>query len=159
MRVESWRGKEVFAGYIDQAEANANVVMDEVVVGAKAKLMGSITQRPPIVRQGGFSRATVEFTPKTGRNKGKPVLFNTDKRWTGRRTSEMDQLHGSIRRVNKPGSGSVRVYCGNALAYWAGMVEKTGYTDRGGTKHAPLHFLQGTFHAQKQSMLGKVAKG
>lgn len=158
MKVEKWNAKEIFQGYIDKAESNANVVMDEVVVEARRRLMAGITQRPPIVRQGGFRSASIEFVPKKGRNKDKVVRFYTDKQWTGRRTSDLDQLYGSIRRVNRGGSGSVRAYVGNALAYWALMVEKTGYTDRGGQKHAPLHFLQGSFHAMKKDMLRKVAK-
>lgn len=159
MKLTKWKAGEIFKGFIDQAEKNANAVMDEVVIAAKASLLSKITQIPPIVRQGGFSKATVEFTPKTGRNKGKVVLFNTDKRWTGRRTSDADNLYDSIRRVNKPGSGSVRVYVGNFKAYWALMVEKTGYTDRGGKFHPPMHFLQGTFVDKKKSMLSKVTKG
>ena len=159
MRITNWNAKEIFKGFIEKAEANANIVMDEVVVGAKQRLLGNIKQLPPIVRQGGFSSAKVSFVPKTGRDKGLRVQFSTDKRWTGRRTNSRDQLYESIRRVNKPGSGTVRGYVGNALAYWAFMVEKTGYHDRGGKFHPPMHFLQGSFQAAKGDMLNKIAKG
>ena len=158
MRVERWNAKAIMGGFLEKAEANANVVMDEIVVGAKQRLLGGITQIPPIVRQGGFSSAKVSFIPKTGKGKGELVRFSTDKRWTGRRTSDVDQLYKSIRRVNKPGSGSVRGYVGNAKAYWAFMVEKTGYHDRGGKFHAALHFLQGSFQTMKSSIVSKIAK-
>jgi len=160
MRIENWHSKEIFKAYEDLAMHNANNVMDEVLVSAKQKLAASVTEIPPIVREGRFGSANVSFIPKTGRSKGKLVEFHTDKRWTGRRTSSKDQLYDSLRRVNKSdNSSNVRVYCGNFLAYWAFMVEKSGYTDRGGKFHPPLHFLQSPFHAMKQSMLGKIAKG
>lgn len=159
MRLENWHSKEIFKALEDRAMDNANDVMDEVKNSAKQKLAGNVVQIPPIVREGHFASANVSFTPKTGKGKGKLVQFSTDKRWTGRRTSSKDQLYDSLRRVNKPGASNVRVYCGNALAYWASMVEKTGYTDRGGKFHPPMHFLQGPFHAMKQSFVGKIAKG
>lgn len=157
MRVEGWKSKEVFQGFINQAEQNANVAMDEVVQASK-NFLRSVTIKPPIVRQGGFSKATVAFYPKTGRNKGKFVLFNTDKRWTGRRTNDRDNLEKSIRRVNRPGSGNVRVYAGNALAYWARYIEK-GYTDRKGVFHPGIHYLKAPFHAIKNTLVSKIAKG
>lgn len=162
MRIQRWNAKEIFQGYIDQAEENANIVMDEVAEGARQRLGAGVKQIPPIVRRGKFAGAIVEFTPKTGRGKGTPVTWFTDKRWTGRRSlsaNPRDQLYASIRRRNKPGSGNVRVYEGSELAYWAFMVEKTGYTDRSGKFHQPLHFLQGSFQAMKQSMLSKIVKG
>jgi len=158
-RIERWNSKEVFKALEDRAMDNANDVMDEVKTSAKQRLAGSVVQIPPIVRAGRFGSASVSFTPKTGKNKGKLVQFSTDKRWTGRRTSDRDQLYDSMRRVNKPGASNIRVYCGNFLAYWALMVEKTGYTDRGGKFHPPLHFLQAPFHAMKQSFVSKIAKG
>jgi len=159
MRIANWHSKEIFKSYEDLAMDNANNVMDEVLVSAKQRLAASVTEIPPIVRKGKFGSAKVSFTPKTGKNKGNLVEFNTDKRWTGRRTSSRDQLYDSLRRVNSPDKPNVRVYCGNFLAYWAFMVEKSGYTDRGGKFHAPLHFLQSPFHEKKQSILSRVAKG
>jgi len=159
MRIERWNSKEIFGALLEKAENGANNAMDDVIVAAKAKLAGSVVEIPPIVREGHFGSANVSFTPKTGKNKGNLVQFSTDKRWTGRRTSSRDQLYDSLRRVNRAGSGSVRGYCGNFLAYWAFMVEKSGYTDRGGKFHPPLHFLQAPFHAMKGSMVSKIAKG
>ena len=162
MRLEKWHSKEIFKAYEDRAMDNANTVMDEVKVAAKQKLAASVIAIPPIVRQGRNTHAFVSFTPKTGKNKGQLVEFSTDKRWTGRRSiasTPQDQLYNSIRRVNVPNGSNVRVYCGNSLAYWASMVEKTGFTDRGGKFHQPLHFLQAPFHAMKQSFTSKIAKG
>ena len=161
MRVEQWHTKEIFKAFEDKAMDNANVVMDEVVIGAKQRLVGGVKQIPPIVRQGRNTSARVSFVPKTGANKGKLVEYNTDRRWTGRRSlssTPYDQLYNSIRRVNKEGSGSIRAYCGTEKAYWAFMVEKSGYTDRGGKFHPPLHFLQGSFHAVKGFIISKIAK-
>jgi hypothetical protein len=156
MRIEGWKAGEVFKGFIDKAESNAVGVMDEVCVKAKQKLATSV-QYPPIVREGDFGKADVYFIPKTGRNKGKVVSFHTDKRWTGRRTP--DNLFDSIRVVTKPGSGSVRVYAGNFKVYWSFMIEKSGYTDRSGKKHPPIHFLQHPFHSMKNSIVKRIAGG
>jgi len=157
MRIEGWRAGEVFKRVEETAMDNANSVMDEVVVEAKQRLIGDIKEIPPIVREGGFSSADVSFIPKTGKNKGTLVSFHTDKRWTGRRTP--DNLYDSIRRVNKEGSGTVRAYAGNFKVYWAFMVEKSGYTDRAGKFHGPLHFLQGPFHEKKSSILNRIKGG
>lgn len=159
MRIAAWNAKEIFGGMLEKAVENANGVMDDVVVGARQRLLGGITQIPPIVRKGGWSSARVSFVPKTGKHKGELVHFETKNRWTGRRMDNIDQLYGSIRRVNKVGSGSVRVYCGNMKAYWAFMVEKSGYHDRGGKFHPPLHFLQGGFEAIKGEIVDRIAKG
>lgn len=159
MRIENWRANEIFQSLENKAESGANKVMDEVIVQAKQRLIGAVVEIPPIVRQGGFVHARVSFTPKKGRNKGELVQFSTDKRWTGRRTNNRDQLYESLRRVNKQGTRTIRGYAGNTLAYWAFMVEKSGYTDRGGKFHAPLHFLQNPFHAMKKDMISKIAKG
>jgi hypothetical protein len=128
--------------------------MDEVVVSAKSNLT---MKNPQVVREGGFGKAHVVFTPKRGRNKGEVVDFDTDKRWMGRGSPNI--LANTIRRVNKTGSGGIRIYCGNTKVYWAFMVEKSGYTDRSGKFHRPLHFLQRSFLAAKREMISKIAKG
>lgn len=161
MRIEGWKAGEVFNRIEERAMDNANAVMDDVVVEAKMKLAGNVVEIPPIVRKGGFSKAKVSFVPKTGKHKGELVQFDTTKRWVGRRSQKYapDNLYDSIRRVNKEGSGSTRVYCGNYLAYWAFMVEKSGYKDRSGKFHPPLHFLQSSFHAKKTTMLNRIKGG
>jgi len=156
MRIENWNAKEIFGAFLEKAENGANLVMDEVVAASKQKCRGSFEHNPPIFREGKFSSARVVFTPKTGKNKGKLVSFDTKKRWMGRFPG---QLQNTIRRVNKVGSGTVRVYAGNFKVYYALMVEKTGYTDKGGKFHQPIHFLQAPFHAIKQTMISKIAKG
>lgn len=157
MRIANWRSKEVFGALLDKAEQGANAVMDDVVKVVHSKYKQPLVKHaPPIYRKGRFGSARVTFIPKTGKNKGEVVDFYTDKRWTGRWPG---QLQRTVRRVNKAGSGSVRVYLGNFKVYYASMVEKTGYTDRGGKFHPPLHILQGTFHAKKNTMLKAIANG
>lgn len=157
MRVERWNSKDIFQGLIDKAESGANVVMDDVVKETRAKYTQPLVKHePPIWRKGRFGSARVTFIPKTGKGKGVVVDFYTDKRWTGRWPG---QLRNTVRRVNKPGSGNVRGYMGNFKVYYASMVEKTGYTDRGGKFHQPLHILQGTFHSKKVNMLKSIANG
>jgi len=157
MRITRWNSKELFQGLIDKAERGANVAMDDVVVGAKLNFIAGRKQWPPIVRQGKFGKAHVQFSPKRGKHKGLIVDFLTDKRWTGRQTP--DNLLDSIRRVNRAGSGKVRVYAGNFKVYWAFMIEKSGYTDRSGKKHKPLHFMKKAFHVKKKNMVKQIASG
>jgi hypothetical protein len=162
MRIESWRAKEVFQGIFEEAEQKVNTFMDSIATSSQMRLNADVTKKPPIIRQGKFASAKVNFVAKSGKNKDRLVSFTTNKRWTGRRslsTKPYDQLHNSIRRVNKEGSGTVRVYVGSYLAYWAFMVEKTGYHDRGGKFHPPMHFLQNTFDSQKANLISTLAKG
>lgn len=162
MRVAKWRADEVFGEYRSRAEANANDIMDDVVVAAKNKLASAISAYEPspnspprpIIRRGRESYAKVSFTPKTGKNKGKLVEFETSRRWTGRHYTSEDTLIDTIRRVNgRKNPGNVRVYAGNFKAYWAFMVER-------GTHKTPAHnFLRPSFHAQKATMLKRLTKG
>jgi len=157
MRIERWNSKDVFKGLIDKAEEGANVVMDDIVRITRAKYNPPLVKHdPPILRKGRFGSARVTFIPKTGKDKGKIVDFYTDKRWTGRWPG---QLKSTVRRRNRPGSGNVRGYLGNFKVYYASMVEKTGYTDRSGKFHQPLHILQSTFHSKKVTMLKTIASG
>lgn len=152
MRIENWKAQEVFTAIVSQAEENANVIMDDVVAVAKAKCPVD----PVTFREGKFASASVSFTPKTGKNKGQLVQFTTDKRWMGRAPGN---LRETIRRVNRPGSGKIRVYAGNFKIYWALMIEKTGYHDRSGKFHAPVHFLQAPFHAIKGQIIARIKGG
>lgn len=151
MRIANWRSKEAFAFISDRAMANANNIMDDVVAGAKAACPVD-----PTVREGKFGRAFVSFTPKKGKNKGRLVEFGTDKRWTGRSPGN---LKNTIRRANKKGEGTVRVYAGNFKIYWASMVEKSGYTDRGGEFHRAKPFLRNSFKAVKPTILNRLQNG
>lgn len=151
-RIGSWKGAEVFGAIQDRALENANAVMDDVVVKAKMKC-----PIDPTVRAGGWGpRAFVSFIPKRGRNKGERVTFMTDRRWVGR---EPGNLKDTIRRVNKPQSGNIRVYCGSYKIYWAFMVEKSGYHDRSGKWHKPKPFLRQAFHSEKKDMIRKIKGG
>lgn len=153
MRIANWRGGEIFKGVIEQAEANANKVLDEVVVGAKANLK---MKNPQVVRNKEFGSAHVSFSVEK-RGKTKDVEFYTDKRWMGR--GAPNTLAQTIRRVNRPGARGPRVYCGNYKVYWAYMVEKSGYTDRNGDFHPPLNFLSKTFNAARKDIVTRIAKG
>lgn len=145
MRIEGWHSKEIFQGIMDQALTNANGVMDDVVMAAKqACPVGTIT------REGKWASGNVSFTPKTGKNKGELVQFTTNRRWMGRAPGD---LRSTIRRVNKPNSGNIRVYAGNFKIYWAFMVE------RGTAKMAARPFLRSAFHAKKQEILGRIKNG
>jgi len=151
MRIANWRAKEAFAYISDKAMANANNLMDDVVAGAKA-----ICPVDPTVREGKFERALVSFTAYKGKKKEHLVEFSTTKRWTGRSPGN---LRDTIRRVNKQGTGTIRVYAGNFKVYWAYMVEKSGYHDRGGKFHPPKPFLRNAFKAVKPTILERLKNG
>lgn len=145
MRVANWKAKEEFAAIIAQVRANADDFMDGVVADAKRRCpVGTIT------REGKWSSANVSFTPKTGENKGTLVQFHTGKRWMGRNPGD---LRDSIRKVNKVGSGNIRVYAGNFKVYWAFMVER-------GTKYIPRQpFLRPAFFAAQNRALRQLKEG
>lgn len=135
MRIENWRGKEVFDEIAEIALQNANDLMDDVVQNAKARCpVGTVT------REGRWSSANVSFIPQTGKNKGSRVSFRTDKRWEGRNPGD---LRNTIRRVTKNRTGNIRVYAGNFKIYWSYMVE------RGTAKMSARPFLRPAFHTAK----------
>ena len=145
MRLESWREGEVFNEITETALKNANGVMDDVVTLARSMCPVGTISRP-----GGWSSANVAFTPKTGKNKGTPVSFHTDKQWKGR---EPGDLRNTIRRVNRKDSGNIRVYAGNFKIYWAFMVE------RGTIKTRPQPFLRPAFQQVQTTALEKIKNG
>ncbi|RJR40798.1 MAG: hypothetical protein C4576_19735 [Desulfobacteraceae bacterium] len=145
MRIVGWRAKEVAREITDQAIANANGVMDDVVEAAKRRCPVS-----PIVREGKWVNAIVSFTPKTGKGKGKPVQFS-GKRWTGRTPGD---LRKTIRRVNKRNRpGNIRVYAGSTKIYWGGMVEY------GTSKTAAQPFMRPAFNGIKNQILKRIKNG
>lgn len=148
MRIENWKAKEAFSDIALQATNNANAVMDEVVVAAK--IACPVLKNLAWEREGYYSVANVSFTPKRGRNKGQLIEFRTNQRWMGRKKGD---LKNTIRRVNKSGSGSVRVYAGNFKIYWAFMVE------RGTVKTRPQPFLRPSFHAIRPTILDRIKNG
>ena len=147
MKISKWNANKVFGDIYKQAMKNGNELMDQVVVAAKAKCrVGTIT------REGKWSgEVTVSFTPRTGRNKGRPVEFRA-KRWMGR---EPGDLRDTIRRVNLRDSvsGNIRVYAGNTKIYWAFMVE------RGTSKTAAHPFLKPAFLSAKRKALRAIKTG
>lgn len=153
MRLKGIRINEVSEEIYGQAMENAKTLMDGVVKDAKRRLQAGIKQIPPIVREGHFSKASVSFTPKTGKNKGTLVQFDTDKRWTGRHYDAIDTLVKTIRRVDRQGKSNIRVYAGNFKAYWAFMVE------RGTSRTAAIPFLRPAFENAKAVMIRVLKTG
>jgi hypothetical protein len=145
-RIANWRASEVMEQIGKAAEENANGVMDEVVEAAKARCpVGEI------VRPGKWSGSrAVAFNPKTGKNRGQRVSFVAQKVWMGRQPGD---LRDTIRRVNKPGSGNIRVYAGSFKIFWAHMVER-------GSVHWPAHpFLRPAFQAIKKNIVARIKNG
>ena len=151
MRVAGWRGKEVEQEFVSLFHNNAESFMESVAEAARSRCpIGTIT------REGKFSTAHVSFTPKTGKNKGSLVSFDTEHRWMGRNPYD---LRNSIRVVIKEGKSNIRVYAGNFKVYWAFMVERgTASTGWGkGTKAQP--FLRPAFFIAKAWMLKAIREG
>jgi HK97 gp10 family phage protein len=143
MKVSNWRANEVFQKFKDEALANANSIMDDVVAAAKALCpVGTITRSGD-----NYVTRHVSMIPKTGKNKGERVEFKA-KTWVGRQPGS---LQNSIRRVNKPGSGNVRVYAGNFKVFYARFVE------RGTVKMEAQPFLRPAFMINKRDMLRRIA--
>ena len=150
MRLANWHSKEVFQGIMDQAETNANLVMDDVVALAKSKCpVGTIT------RSGKWSGPRqIAFTARKGKT-WTDVRFTAQKVWMGRQPGD---LRATIRRVNKRGSGSIRVYAGplatgDPKIFWAFMVE------RGTSKTLAQPFLRPAFQQIKSTMLKRIKEG
>ena len=151
MRVERWKAPEIFNEITETCFQNANKFMD--IVAAEAKRRCPVD--PVTFRRGRFSDAVVSFRPRRGKNKGKLIVFKTTKRWLGRAPGN---LRDTIRRVNKTGSGNIRVYAGDYKIYWAFMVEK-GYHDRAGKYHPGTHFMRNTLSSMKSEVLNAIKNG
>ena len=146
MRIANWNAAGVMAQIGQLAEENANSVMDDVVEKARAACpIGTIT------REGKWSgQRAVSFTPRTGKNKGKRISFIAQRVWLGRQPGD---LRSTIRRVNKAGSGSIRVIAGQYKIFWAHLVER-------GSVHWPAHpFLRPAFQAIKGDVLRRIKNG
>ena len=148
MRVANWKANEIFQGLRIQALDNANSAMDDVVVKARQKY--DSYPHPYSGRRGPdvFVTRNVSFTPKTGKRAGSLVQFKA-KTWLG----DNQGLRATIRRVNKPGSGNVRVYAGNYKVFYARFVE------RGTVKMKAKPFLRPAFNEIKASITRRIARG
>lgn len=93
MKVVGWRAKDVFQGISDQAFANAEIVMDNVVSIARNLCPVGTISRPQ--REGG-------------------------KEWTERKPGS---LRATIRRVSRKDKNNIRVYAGNKKIFYARFVE------------------------------------
>jgi len=150
-RVANWKAPAIFNEITETCFENANRFMDTVVDSAKTACPVDLKT----FREGRFSSASVAFTPRTGRNKGKLVQFKTTYRWLGRAPGN---LRDTIRRVNKTASGNIRVYAGNYKIYWAFMIEK-GYHDRAGKRHPGEHFLRNAFYGKAAGVVEAIKNG
>lgn len=142
-RLTNWRAQEVMETIGMASEENANSIMDDVVERAKALCPVGLVSRP-----GKWSApGVVSFSPKKGRNRGQSISFATGAVWTGRTPGD---LRSTIRRVNREGSGSVRVYAGTRRIAWALLVEK-------GSHNYKAHpFLRPAFQAIKAQILRRI---
>ena len=155
MRLANWRAKEVLDAISEAALNSADGIMGNVVVNAKiaCPVLVDLSQERP----DGWRSANISFTPKTGRNKGKPVKFFTMRQWTGRKQGDLQK---TIRKVTKEDRvGNYRVYAGNFKIYYAHMIEKSGYTDRAGRFHPPIPFLRNSFNGQKSKVIDRIKSG
>lgn len=156
MKVANWKAREVFDSASQQIDRNAGEFMDSVLEIAKQKCP------PPgktnIYRPPGWSNASVKFTPRRGKDRGKLIQFNTTKRWTGRNPGD---LKGTIRRQDRvtPSRTSLRIYAGNFKLYWAFMVEYgTASTGWGGPAKA-TPFLRPAWNARKKAVQKSLIDG
>jgi len=155
MRLANWRAKEVLDAISEAALDSAGSIMDDVVVNAKmaCPVLVDLSQERP----DGWSSANVSFTPKSGKNKGKPVKFSTTRRWTGRKQGDLQRTIRKVEREDRV--GNLRVYAGNFKIYYAHMIEKSGYTDRSGRFHPPIPFLRTSFNGQKVKVRDRITSG
>lgn len=118
MRVENWRGKEVFDAVIDAAMVGLNAVMDEHVADAKMRCpVGTIT------RKGGYVQRDVLFTTK----RGKEVNFIANT-WVERIPGSLKATVRKVEKYDRP--GNLRCYAGTnkvfyACIYGSGTTVKT----------------------------------
>jgi HK97 gp10 family phage protein len=142
-RVANWRAKEVFNEVKAIALAQAEEVMDDVVLEARARCPIS-----PIFREGKWAtNQTVSILRKKGKLKGTVITFNA-KRWLGRLPGD---LRDTIRKVTKHDRlGNIRVYAGNTKIYWAFMVE------RGTVKTPAQPFLRPAFHNAQVNAIARI---
>ncbi len=151
MRVSNWRAKEVFEGFKEKAFSNAEGVMDEVVVDARARCpVGKFSYKKYLSgMRGEHKYREISFTPKSGRNKGQTVRFSA-KVMKGRQPGT---LKNTIRRVSRRSNSTIRVIAGNSEVIYARFVEK------GTSKMAARPFLRPAFNQKKKSIVKRVAKG
>jgi len=138
MRVEGWKGKQVFDNIVEAAMVGANAVMDDHVADAK--------RRCPVgkIRRGGANQMRdVLFTTK----RGKVVNFIADT-WMGRIPGS---LRSTIRKVEKYNRvGNIRVYAGTHKVFYARFVEY------GTSKTKAQPFLRPSFQAIKGTVRERI---
>ena len=140
MRIARWKMKEHMEIQKERIIRNGNEAMDDVV-----KLAKQLCPVGTVTRDGSYVDASISFTPKAGKNKGRSVSFETA-RFMGRRPG---MLRDTIRRVTR--NGNIRVYAGGTKkVYWQLYVE------RGTIKMRKRPFLRPAFNALKSGMKVKL---
>ena len=145
MRIDGWKGKQVFDNLTKLAMVGANDVMDAQVAGAKRLCpVGTIT------RSGANVMKEVYFHTK----RGKEVNFIADT-WVERIPGS---LRNSIRKVEKyDRAGNIRVYAGNTQVYYARFVEYgTASTGWGGPAKAKP-YMRPTWQKIKGTINDRIA--
>jgi len=144
MRIDGWKGKQVFDNLVNLAMIGANKVMDEHVEAAKR-----LCPTGKITRSGANVMRDVLFTTKHG----KAVNFIADT-WVERIPGS---LKSTIRKVEKyDRAGNIRVYAGNTKVYYARFVEYgTASTGFGGPAHAQP-FMRPSFQAIKPTVKDRI---
>ncbi len=133
-RVSNWRVKEIVNETVKDGMVRLNMAAHLVANRAR--------QKCPVgtkAREGQMQHTAISFTPQTGRRKGRPVSFIaqvTQKRVPG-------TLKKTIRVVDRPGKGNVRVIAGNSEVIYARFVE------RGTSKMAAKPFLRPALNESK----------
>lgn len=138
MRVEGWKGKEVFDALGDAALAGANAVMDEHVADAKRRCpVGKVN------RADGYGVRDVLFTTK----RGKDVNFLAHT-WVGRIPGSLKDTIRKTEKYNRP--GNLRCYAGNSKVFYARFVEY------GTVKTKAQPFLRPSFQAIKGTLRDRI---
>ena len=145
MRIEGWKGKQVFDSLIAAAMVGANAVMDDHVKGAKA-----LCPVGTVKRGGANQMKDVLFTTK----RGKIVNFIADT-WMERIPGS---LKNSIRKVEKyDRAGNIRVYAGNKQVFYARFVEfGTAKTKRQSYMRPSWQAIKGTIKDRIETEMKKV---
>lgn len=149
MRIDGWKGKQVFDNLTKLAMEGANDVMDAQVEGAK-KLCPGPPESKMIARSGANAMREVFFHTK----RGKEVNFIADT-WVERIPGT---LRSSIRKVEKyDRAGNIRVYAGHTQAYYARFVEYgTAKTGWGGPAKAQP-YMRPTWQRIKPTIKDRIA--
>jgi len=150
MRVEGWKGKQVFDSLIDAAMVGLNTVMDDHVADAKRRCPSR--EEIPIgtrYRPDRYAQLDVLFTTK----RGKEVNFIANT-WMGRISGSLKSTIRKVEKHDRP--GNLRCYAGNSKVFYARFVEYgTASTGWGGPAKAQP-YLRPSFQAIKGTLKDRI---